>query len=137
MKISNRIAAVTGSVVIAVTGISFLTAGTANAYTSYGIVEDSWSGPCHGQLYGEKTDSGAYEVIGMFPQGLGSYEPDCKGWVDQSWNGGATWNGLIGFQHYGDAYGGSNIGPMDDSNSVVRVCVQSDADNTARCSGWW
>ncbi|NUR30791.1 MAG: hypothetical protein HOV83_33895 [Catenulispora sp.] len=138
MNIGKRVAAAAGSLAVGVTALTFLTAGTASASTYYGRVEDSWSKNCHGELYGQKTDSGAYQVLAQFPQqALATYTATCKGWIDQSWNGGATWKGLIGYQHYAPGLGGSSIGWTDDSSTVIRVCVQSDYDNTARCSGWW
>lgn len=137
MKLKTRIAAAAGTVVVAVAGATFLSVGSASASTWYGVVEESWSGPCYGDLYGQKLDNGSYQVEAVpATTGLASYEPHCAIWVDQSWNGGATWKGLIGYEKYG-YNGGNDIGWMDDSTSVIRVCVQADGDNTARCSGWW
>lgn len=137
MKIRTRIAAAAGTVAVAAAGLTFIGAGTASASTWYGVVEQSQSGGCGAYLYGQKTDSGAYQVVAVTePSGLLPYNPVCAMWVDQSWNGGSTWKGLIGYERWGYG-GGNNIGWMDDSSTVIRVCVQEDGDNTARCSGWW
>ncbi|MEY9926346.1 hypothetical protein ABH926_000968 [Catenulispora sp. GP43] len=137
MKIGTRIASAVGTTAIAVAGIGFVSAGAANATTSYGIVENAWSGFCHGYMDGEKFDDGSYNILAQFQDSLGSYDPnECGGWIDQSGDGGRSWHGLIGYQHFG-ANGGNPIGWVNDSSTVIRVCVQSRADNTARCSGWW
>lgn len=137
MKTTKRIAAAAGTVALAVTGLTLVSAGTASASTWYGVVESSSSNGCSVKMYGQKTDSGAYQVAGVADtNGLGGYNPTCKAWLDKSWNGGSTWQGLIDFTHYSTYYGWST-GWMDDSDTVMRICVQADSDNTARCSGWW
>ena len=135
-KSKRRIVSAAGSVAVAVVGLVVLLAGPAAAATYYGTVEKSQSGDCYGELQGQFADSGSYYAAPNFSVNSWS-SAQCHGWLDQSFDGGSSWNGLIGYGYFDASHFLIDGWYYDGGSSEMRICVQQVGDNTARCSGWW